>query len=1098
MILFAGKRHFFLVFVILILINSNLFCQDTFDPASSKEEDETGLFLKATILDIRTARYDELIEWTETLGLSSRGDKKDLQKRLFDYYSVPENERTGEIEGEPAAQRTITIESARRTEYITTEDGETVVRLLGDVSLRIDDKKEGVVHSINANELVFNQEKKIITAVGAVFYVLDRGDSSEIFTGESLTFHVDTWEGVFLEGTSKRERTIEGDELTFKFSGRSISRSEQDVIVVDQGTITSSQEEPPNYRIKADTIWILGPGEWGLQNASLYVGRVPVLYFPFFFKPGDKLFFNPALGSRTREGNFIQTTTYLIGEKEEETSPFSFLQATETDDKYEQEIRGLFLTDTDIPKAAGKHTFKIMADYYTRLGAFAGVQGLFKNLGTLQTFSFLGGLGVSRNIYPQGSNYSPYWEDDNGILHSYWGKTNLLGVSLPFRYGIDTSIRFSGNSYNLLGEFELISDPFFYRDYLSRSEEMDWAKILGIDNQESPGRGTANSFIWKAEGNFKPVLKGVNPYINTLSIKKIGTSISWHSRSIPDSFLPPYIVEASDHPQEKFFYPDLLIIPDMEVSMIGTLLNLPRKIILLKQRSNKNEEENFILPWDKEEGAGEDKEKEPSFILPELPDSPKMVSFPSPPSFSLSYSLFPSVTLESRTFSSKWERPHDVDFEPKYTLLNTRNSGSLRYSYRRWLFSFSGSFQATGQFRDILYSSPDIETSELNSLLTRSYSYSSLKFSHGIKFTLKPLQSTNRFKDSLITYQLNTQLFSRSFESVTSQMTPVYSNEFLKWNDEMITNHALTADFRVGIKDYYQSLKLTAKIPPIDSSLSGILSGRTSFLTTSIATGYSETEEGWRMDPVSGTLSIYPSNNISIKGNIRYNIDENILDQSITSLSLYFADIDFVMRSVKGFSFNQDVPGWVQNPTEKFQPVSAGISFNYSLDLPPLWKNRIQIDGAVNTRTTLDFLKFTNSSLTFSFNFGITVYKFLNLSLYGQSSNQSIYRYIPSLAETVGVRWKNPLIDFFKSFNYFNINDRYESSFNIQRIGIKAVHYLGDWNLTLNYSGQPKLQTFPEGRKGYKWIRFFSVSVEWKPIPEIKREIEIQEGELEF
>ncbi|MFP4443152.1 MAG: hypothetical protein ACLFST_08540, partial [Spirochaetia bacterium] len=459
---------------------------------------------------------------------------------------------------------------------------------------------------------------------------------------------------------------------------------------------------------------------------------------------------------------------------------------------------------------------------------------------------------------------------------------------------------------------------------------------------------------------------------------------------------------------------------------------------------------------------------------------------------------YPSLTLESRTFSSKWQEPDDVDFETEYSLFNTRNNGSLRYTYNRPLFSLTGSFQAAGQYRTVLYASPDMEENSLNSLRNRTYSYSNFRFLHGLNLSLKPLYAFENLRNSALSYQLTTILYERTFDSVTAEMSPVYGNNFIAWNKEMITNHAVSADLKLDIRDNQQSFKITAKLPPLDPSFSGVLSGRTPFLTGTLSSGFSKPEDEWLPDPLSGSLVLKPGENFTLTENILYNINKNQMENSTTSLSLYFTRFNFTMKNIRGFSFDQNQPGWVQDAEERFQPVSSSFLLNYSPEIKPVWKNRIKLDGSVKTEIKANFLKFTESSLTFGLTFSISIHKFLDLSLYTQSANQSVYRYIPALSEKVGLPWKNPLVDLLKSFNYFDNTHRYESSFNIQKIGVKVVHYLGDWNLTINYSGQPKLQNLSDGRRGYKWVRFFSLLVQWKPIPEIKRDLKIQEGEINF
>ncbi|MBN2050921.1 MAG: hypothetical protein JW760_10785, partial [Spirochaetales bacterium] len=350
---------------------------------------------KTLPLDIKTSNYYELVAWCERLGIESSGTRKELESKLLAFYNIDIEDRQNEPEGESR----ITIQSAAGLDYFTLDVmEESYIRLSGGVVLVLEDKKEEGTHEIKADSIVFNQDQHSLTASGNIEYVLTRNGTSEVFRGDSLTFDTDSWEGVFFQGVSERERSTEEKVITFYYSGDSIFRTEDNVVTLDKGTITSSERLPPNYSIKASKIWVLAPGEWAIQNAVLYLGYVPIFYFPAFFRPGDPLFFHPSLGYKQREGYFVQTTTYMLGTQpiDDEDTTISFLQTVGTED-VERSIEGLFLRETNRLSPFQKNTrsfadktgsyFKLLVDVYSRLGFLTALEGELKDLGILKSFS---------------------------------------------------------------------------------------------------------------------------------------------------------------------------------------------------------------------------------------------------------------------------------------------------------------------------------------------------------------------------------------------------------------------------------------------------------------------------------------------------------------------------------------------------------------------------------------------------------------------------------------------------------------------------------------------------------------------------------------
>lgn len=677
----------------------------TAPPVFSQEPeaaDETSILEKTLGLDIQTAGYYELLAWCDKAGLPQKGTRKDLQNRLYSYYGIasesgkPE-ESTGKI---------ITITSAATTEYFTIEQiEENYIILESDVVIEMLDNGTKSVHKIKADRIVFNQTKNLITAIGNVEYILTEQDKTDFFRGESLSFDVDTWEGVFFSGISETERTIEDNTITFYYSGETIHRSEKDIITLTDGTVTSSENKKPNYRIKAKKIWVLAPGEWAFLSASLYIGHIPVLYLPFFFHAGDKLFFHPAIGSREKEGFFIQTTTYLLGEKEEEESTISFLQiGEENGETYEKELRGLYLRKkvpsssqegTKQKKALDPGTYiKVLVDLYTRLGLYAGIEGNIASNTIIDKFQFLASLAETRNIYKTGASYT-FLAENSGEYESYWHKSYLGSLLVPFRYGITGALALSHSIFTFKTDFEYYSDPYYLLHFSERAEDLNWSSLIGLESEEdtttTDNISTEETLTWSAAASVTPPLKKLAPYISNFKLDNLSASLDWRSKDIDTAELSTYIDETQwtefTFPEQKFFYPDNYVLPNAALTLSGTLISYPWKKKTGTEETDSEEsaapEKEITPPWEKGDGAGseediQDSDQEQLRVperMKELPITAPLVYTPF--RFDLSYLLNPKVIVSTQVDSADWLEREDIDISNSYSLFNTYGTGSV-------------------------------------------------------------------------------------------------------------------------------------------------------------------------------------------------------------------------------------------------------------------------------------------------------------------------------------------------------------------------------------------------------------------------------------
>ncbi|MDR0663735.1 MAG: LPS-assembly protein LptD, partial [Spirochaetaceae bacterium] len=378
-------------------------------------------------LEIKTSTLFELAEWCRELGLSEGGSRDDLANRLRDHLGLPRPDGSA-----APTQKTVIIESARTTEYFTLEAvNEEYARLAGGVKLNLNDGTAR--HSIKAWEIIYNRTRNIISANGDVEYIKEEGDKRETFKGESITINFDTWIGSFIETIS--ERSIAGSETAYRFAGQVISLTDKETTVLTKAHVTNAKTEEPYWSLDAGKLWILPGSDWALFNGILRVGEVPVLWVPFFFFPADEMVIHPALGSRTREGTFFQTTTYILGRPDSSAiTQNSITQILGSGEGMERVREGLFLRTTgrkDTSTDKGK--ISILADVYTNLGFYVGTEISLPKLSFINNFSLSAGLAFTRTIFrSEGGTYVPYNIQTNGDWKEHWDKAYIFGVEVPF------------------------------------------------------------------------------------------------------------------------------------------------------------------------------------------------------------------------------------------------------------------------------------------------------------------------------------------------------------------------------------------------------------------------------------------------------------------------------------------------------------------------------------------------------------------------------------------------------------------------------------------------------------------------------------------
>lgn len=1042
-------------------------------------------------MDIRTSRLEELADWCRRLGLSDAGTWEELAGRLRTYYGI----------AAPAAEtkegRTITIESARSSEYFTLESvNESYARLKGSVVITVKDGE--ITHRLKANEVLFNRSRNSITATGSVEYVKEGGGVKEVFKGDSISINVDTWEGLFLGGAS--ERSLQDKTTAYRFAGEVISRDEEEVTVLQNATITSASSDDPYWSIAARKLWLLPSSDWAMAHAVLKVGEIPLLYIPFMYLPGDEVVFHPVLGYRTREGSFVQTTTYLLGRpKATSASENSITKILGSASDTERKQEGLFLRSTGrrIVNQDGP-SLSILFDIYTNLGAYAGLNASFPKGGLLGKTDLSIGLGLTRDVYQVLPNYYTPFKNNDGI--SNWNTSDIFGYPIPFRYRFKTTGALQSPFFSFNWEFPLYSDPYVDRDFLNRTESMDWLQMIKEGSSQTQ-TSTANqvstlgSYQWRFNVAFPGPVFEIKPSIATLSVNSLSSALYFNTRSVSNPASP---LDA------LFFYPERFTLYSTNFSLRGSLVT-PSPSQLAPSSSSTQQGASPVTvpadlkvpdawsPWadEKTKDSAQDRSvlAEISDLLgtlqpPALQQTFTVTSAQSTYKMQMDYSFNPAISTELffRSNASHWPTKDTVrwnDFASIFT--NFRGDANIGLSVADPSSMLSTSWKLTNQSALQIYNYMNQEAEEYDTqperetALLRSYTGTYNNVIPEFSFKIAPFVQDETWKATSLQYVLRGTLIKTAY--VGDAATGEWLTNMGEWTKEYISSHQVQLNLAASTGSLSQNSSFSLELPPRDSSLKSTVNisygiSRSS-LSFSIADPFGEPV----FKPLTASEELKLREKLSIKQDLIFDPELKALTSWTTGAVLGPASLNYRAARNQG--------------SGTLEPVAFSLGYINAFKDNTLWKNRIAYTLDINSSLNMDLQRYTNSVFTFTMGTTVKIAQFLDLSFSTKSQNSVVFRYMQNWPI-----WKNPdfmpgeqnlLVDLLNSFRFDNEELRKRSGFKLKSLSFKAVHYLGDWNATLGIDLNPYLNTaiIP---KRYQFNTSVSFLVQWIPIPEFKTE----------
>jgi hypothetical protein len=991
--------------------------------------------------------------------------------------------------------------------------------------------ENGDTHRIAADRIAYDRATSSVTARGSVKYERKSGSATEIFEGEALSANLDDWSGLFLDGrlrrsiassktsssssmTSSATSSLGAGERGVVISADVLRKKSSEVMVLENGVVSGCDAADPHYSIKAGRrIWLLGDREWAVSNAVFSLGNVPVLWLPFFYYPGDELVFHPVIGYRTREGRFVQTTTYLLGKKPKKEEKTTLLALTDSGPDKPTKLEGLFLRRVAGPAPKDEGTIKLMADAYSALGVFGAVQGDLPKLFFLGKTTFFGGLGLSRSLFSVTDGYSPYVAA--GDWESVWNRSSLFGADFPLRYGLEFSTGFSAGGLSLSFAAPLYSDPYFDRDFRNRSEDMDWFKLFSTEEAESTSVSLRTQLQPKFDASFSFNPKALNPWLQSVSLTRFSSSMTFSSKDKPVPVNPVDAALQAVDPSRKFYYPYSLVPFDIAVSLRGSFIPPPSDNPASRtgrpQGGEGDTGPSLRSPWldtDEKEGAnGSPRSADTTRTTGSEAEAARLEelgayrvpkpfgSVPRTPntwSWTANWSLSPTLRWEDRYRSSAIIYPEDIDFSRQYSLFEygiaAALDGSLSYGGGMFGGTMGLSFSKRGQERPYLYNDADAA-----SYLLADYRAASDNLTGAISLSTKPFTQSWLWASTSLSWNMNTVLYKRIFKEMSGS-EPVYDETLLAWEKTSITSHNVSMLISARPGGLSQSLTLTAALPPVDESYKSALSLNVGFASLTADGGvYRSLSSGnFSFYPLTTSLRLGSSPGIVVTNAFIYNLEDGIPVSD--SLSASWGPLSSTLTAKQEESYTPVAGmGWQGNGDKSFRPTEFTMSIRPSFASPE-GGGALRWSFSPSCSLTQNLLQFSKSTLSFDFTASIKISTSFSLSATMQSRNASAWRYFPELfkdeLEAAGFSpedfYVNPLEDFWNSISIWDSSALKRGLIKLKALKFEAIQDLHDWTLTVGVEAKPKLAD--DGRS-YFIDTSFSLLLAWKDFSDIKANI---------
>ncbi|MBP5568716.1 MAG: LPS-assembly protein LptD [Treponema sp.] len=1036
---------------------------------------------------------------------------------------------------------TITIKNARQTDYQKNEETENdTIILEGAVELTV--AKGNSVSEIKAERVTYDRKTQMLYASGGV-EITTKTDSSggETTKASSLIMNTSTLEGVFDDGhvvqTQSDAINLPSGSTLVVFSDI-FGKSENNTIVFKDSSLTFCDDPNPHWHIDASRTWLLPGGEFAFFNAVLYVGPVPVMYFPAFYYPKDELVFNPVFGFRPREGFYFQTTSYLYGRK-----PLDSSSSTSTSDDSatesakgiynfmkpsslkEQELQGIVLhnLDKDYKGDTSKY-IKFELDAYSNLGFFAGIEGnvIPQKLSFISSMKYDVAMAFSNTIFSAQGNYLSLSPKGN----KYWDRSNFLGLDLPFRYKAKLDLSFS-NPINVSISLPLYSDPYFAYDFENRSESMDWLSYLMSGKDTSEINITEiSSLAWKINATKSFTIPAfLNPYISSASLSwysAINISSTSNASISSDSRAQNADSWAYYSPERKIYYPSTVTPVKFNMNMNGTLFSWPQvsqkvnteqyDIPLVKptdiygepEEEKQTDEAEKTLEGEKtgeESKDSKDKKEEEKLELTftELTSNPLTTYIPDSFTYRLNYNFNPDIVFQINYDETSLTSSQGFDWSKKKSDMYTikaplQITSSMNYAQN--FLSMTNDFL----YNPIWQGHPNTDgytrAEDITNLKNADYNAESQTITNKNVISFKPFVYVPVFANSGISWNSTFKLLRKKYNGDANNPSWEYCG--LDFTDaDSVTENLLNLTIASSQQEnkFSQSFVLSSTISPQLPKVSGTLHLTFPYVNFSLSTGVqqkSKEDSKWIKNPIDQTVQVsLLDSKLNFSQSLSYNLEDNCMESFKLSASYKTFSLSYVMLNTYAYNFDDvNHTGWISETTKSFIPYTLSLSYTFTPETYYKWFNRISIAPTLSTSVVADLVRPTSSYFLFTPGITFRINNFLNITFSATSRNSVLYRYFQTMLGHQGriPGEENIFLDLFDSFRFDNEDLRKASGFKLKSLNLSITHELHDWDFSMILKFEPRLVT-ENGRKYYDYNPYFTLGITWRPMSSMKTTI---------
>ena len=946
------------------------------------------------------------------------GTREEMQEALYAYEGI--EAYSEESDGEEDGEYTLTINAAENL----SREGDRVV-LTGNSSISFAD--DGVVSELSADTIVIDTLNRRLTALENVSYSTD--DENAAMQDISADIVTVSWEHGTLSvtnATTTTESRTEDETITIYTSGESLSYSPESGMLYRDGFITSNPEEA-YLSITAKEIAMLSGSDMFVTNAYLSIGRVPLLWLPFFFYPGSQLTGNPSIGFTSERGAFLNTTFELFGSapsvSEGSDDGQSLMSILSSSGSGGEKVPDGAYYSADGPVSDAERWARetgsyvaLMADAYSDSGIHMGIDSKLNLLDGALSFSILDGVALS----PSSSYY-----DGN------------------FRYYGVNEMEYAAHGLDLTLSLPFYSDSRVMHDYADRLTGFSLFSLLETPEFPSEYSSTISTYSHELELDYSLPTELRSSYVSSLSLSDItvGLDYRWdsgnHRYSLDESTLPSFTASVSGTLFD-FASSAAADIPVEEEEVGITEIHLLSDPLLYAVYKAQEETE---------ERSG-DERYSISLGYTVSENFSNELGFEKGGAYSdgkLSTSTSMRLTLQADAASYASLR---AVFTPSYSYLWEDGSGRKGYTHRGAVSS------------DITFSVPYIGIQYR--IASRLFNYRS-EVDDGIE-TDRELLTPGWNQETITSHSIS---LTKSFATDRGTFTPSLSYVLPPLAAELIPK--MSYSYGPFALSFGWTFLQEDEDAPFRSDLVELSLGYNgTYATSSLSLRYQSADyaasDFWRPLYGDASFSLRTADKAwSITQYVDYyaydNGGWNWFESIMTTLAIPCFDVSVEWQGHAG-----DV---------SFKGVEAHLDVDSAFF--QLWKGRLYFSFGIESDFEFDMDNPYASMFTVTPSITFSIAEFLDFRFSFSSSNNAFYQYMQG-----GNFFGDLFSDLAASFDFFG-NGRYETNFVMSEAALDIVHYMDDWDLHCKYSARIELKD-----DVYQFVPEFSIYLSWKILPELK------------